>query len=212
MKHYIYLILVAFALFSCSSDDDSIDYQPEEGTIADIKNWANPEIIDAIESIGFTIHEGTNPPNIEGSFQISSRILEATNVPNDFSIGTTFYTINMTFSDQNNDSLTVNFMGEEIAFDGTVAITQEVENFLENSYISGNGDSFTAFFKVTETNGNNQPVQVLYVFSGDITENGISNIQNALFMLDNFGQNQTYIENNTGRIFIDSDGVAEPLT
>jgi hypothetical protein len=139
---------------------------------------------------------------------MSPRVLEATNVPNDFSIGSTFYRINLTFSEQNNNSLTINFVGEEFTFEGISSNTQVVENYLENSYITGSGNSFSTFFKVSEVNGNGNEAKILYAFSGEITEDGISNIQNALFMLDNFGQNGIYISNNTGRIFRDSDGLA----
>ena len=210
MRRYFILFVLTFALFDCSSDDDT-NTIIQEGTLADLKNWANPEIIEAIENQGFNIHEGTNPPNIEGSYQISPRVLEATNVPNDFSIGTTFFRINLMFSEQNNNSLTVNFVGEELNQSGDVHNTQSVENFLENSYITGSGNSFTVFFKVTEVNGNDNEARILYAFSGNITEDGISNIQNALFMLNNFGQDEIYIANNTGRIFRDSDGLAEHL-
>lgn len=210
MRKYVFLFALTFVVFNCSSDDDTNTIL-QEGTVADLKNWANPEIIEAIEDQGFTIHEGTNPPNIEGSYQISPRVLEATNVPNDFQIGTTFFRINIMFSDQNNNSLTVNFVGEELNQSGGVYNTQSVENFLENSYITGNGNSFTVFFKVTEVNENGNQAEILYAFSGDVTDDGISNIQNALFMLDNFGQDQAYLTNNTGRIFKDSDGLAEHL-
>ena len=81
---------------------------------------------------------------------------------------------------------------------------------LENSYITGSGNLFTAFFKVNEDN-NGIAAQLLYAFSGEITENGISNIRNALFMLDNFGNIPPFIENNTGRVFKDSDGMADRL-
>ncbi len=209
MKHYIYLLVIAFVLVGCSSDDDNSN-QEQEGTIADIKNWANPEVIDAIKDLGYTIHEGDNPPNIEGEFQISPRILEATNVQGDWPIGTTFNRINMTLSNQDNSTLTVNFAGQELASNGTLTNTLVVDNFLENSYITGSGNLFTAFFKVNEDN-NGIAAQLLYAFSGEITENGISNIRNALFMLDNFGNIPPFIENNTGRVFKDSDGMADRL-
>ncbi|WP_040247774.1 hypothetical protein [Psychroserpens mesophilus] len=210
MKKYFILLVLTFALFNCSSDDDSTTVI-QEGTLADLKNWANPEIIEAIENQGFIIHEGINPPNIEGSYQISPRVLEATNVSNDFPIGTTFFRINLMFGEQNNNSLTVNFVGEELNQSGDVHNTQSVENFLENSYITGSGNSFTVFFKVTEVNGNGNEARILYAFSGNITEDGIANIQNALFMLNNFGQDGIFIANNTGRIFRDSDELAEHL-
>lgn len=207
MKHYIYLFAIAFVLFSCSKDDDN---QEQQGSISDIKNWANAEIIDAIEDLGYTIHDGNNPPNIEGKYQISSRILEASSVPGDYPIGTTFFRINMTFDNQDNNTLTVNFTGVELDSNGNAYNTQVVDNFNKNSYITGSGNLFTAFFKVNEDN-NGIPAQLLYVFSGEITENGISNIRNALFMLDNYGNSSTYMDNNTGRVFKDSDDMADRI-
>lgn len=209
MKNYIYLLVITFVLFSCSKDDDN-NNQSQIGSIADIKNWANPEIIDAVENLGFTINEGDNPPNIEGEYQINPRILFATNIEGDWPLGSTFYKINMTFSNQNNTSLTVNFTGYETQTNGTQGSTLTVDNYLENSYIIGSGNLFTVFFKVDEVK-DGSPAQLLYAFSGELTEEGISNIQNALFMIDNFGHVPLYIENNTGRIFKDSDSMADRI-
>lgn len=209
MKHYIYLLPILFIVYGCSSDDDNSSPK-EPGSIEDIKNWANPEIVDAVKNLGFTIHEGNNPPNIEGDYEISPRILEATNIQGDYQIGSIFYKINISFSNQDNTTLTVNFIGKELDNSGNVYATQLVDNYLENSYIIGNGNKFTSFFKVT-VNRNDKTAQVLNVFSGEITENGISSIQNGVIMLENFDQDSYFIQNNTGRIFKDSDGMAERL-
>ncbi len=210
MKHYIYLFTIALILFSCSTDDDTLILE-RQGTIESVKGWANSEIIDALENLGLTIYEGDTPPNIEGDYQMSERVLEATNVPNDNPIGFRVAILNMSFSNQNNSTFTTNFNGTNISNDdNSIISTLTLDNYLENSFITGSGNFFTAFFKVVSTRESGTEALQIYVISGELTEDGISGIRNGIFMLDNYGQSG-YIENNTGRIFKDNDGMADRL-
>ncbi len=210
MKHYIYLFTIALILFSCSTDDDTLILE-RQGTIESVKGWANSEIIDALENLGLTIYEGDTPPNIEGDYQMSERVLEATNVPNDNPIGFRVAKLNMSFTNQNNGTFTTNFNGSQISStDNSIISTLAVDNYLENSFITGSGNFFTAFFKVISTRESGTEALSIYTISGELREDGISGIRNGLFMLDNYGQSG-YIENNTGRIFKDNDGMADRL-
>ncbi len=210
MKHYIYLCTIALILFSCSTDNDTVIIE-RQGTVESLKAWANPEIIDALENLGLTIYEGDSPPNIEGNYQMNERVLEATNVPNDNPIGFRVAILNMSFNNQNNSTFTINFNGSNIRNDDNSLIsTVVVDNYLENSFITGSGNFFTAFFKVISTRESGTEALSIYTISGELREDGISGIRNGLFMLDNYGQSG-YIENNTGRIFKDNDGMADRL-
>ncbi len=210
MKHYIYLCTIALILFSCSTDNDTVIIE-RQGTVESLKAWANPEIIDALENLGLTIYEGDSPPNIEGNYQMNERVLEATNVPNDNPIGFRVAILNMSFSNQNNSTFTTNFNGTNISNDdNSIISTLTLDNYLENSFITGSGNFFTAFFKVVSTRESGTEALQIYVISGELTEDGISGIRNGIFMLDNYGQSG-YIENNTGRIFKDNDGMADRL-
>ncbi len=210
MKHYIYLFIITISLSSCSKDDDTVILE-REGTIESVKGWANSEIIDALENLGLTIYEGNTPPNIEGDYQMSERVLEATNVPNDNPIGFRVAKLNMSFTNQNNGTFTTNFNGSQISStDNSIISTLAVDNYLENSFIIGSGNFFTAFFKVISTRDSGTEALQIYVISGELTEDGISGMRNGIFMLDNFGQ-PGYLENNFGRIFKDDDGMADRL-
>ncbi len=188
MKHYIYLFIITISLSSCSKDDDTVILE-REGTIESVKGWANSEIIDALENLGLTIYEGNTPPNIEGDYQMSERVLEATNVPNDNPLGFRVAKLNMSFTNQNNGTFTTNFNGSQISStDNSIISTLAVDNYFENSFIIGSGNFFTAFFKVISTRDSGTEALQIYVISGELTEDGISGIRNGIFMLDNYGQ------------------------
>ncbi len=163
MKHYIYLFIITISLSSCSKDDDTVILE-REGTIESVKGWANSEIIDALENLGLTIYEGNTPPNIEGDYQMSERVLEATNVPNDNPLGFRVAKLNMSFTNQNNGTFTTNFNGSQISStDNSIISTLAVDNYLENSFIIGSGNFFTAFFKVISTRDSGTEALQIYV-------------------------------------------------
>lgn len=56
--------------------------------------------------------------------------------------------------------------------------------------------------------GNARPI-ILYAISGTIAEGGITNAQYSLLMLDDDGDpDDILIENSEGRLFVDKDGTA----
>lgn len=203
---FMLLPIIALLLFSCSEDDVT-----GEGTKTQIKNWASTDVINAIEGLGFIIHEGTTPPNIEGKYSLNPRILQNTNVPNDFSIGSTFWELQFELTQQNNSQLTIDFDGEEFNNGVSSGESISVNNPDDNSYIIGSGDNFTAFFKVNETK-DGQTATLLYAISGKKTANGFEAFQQGLMMLDENGTpGSLFIRNNTGRIFSDKDGIVSPI-
>ncbi len=211
MKKIIYLLVLSLVVFSCSSDDDNSNKQIE-GKIEDIKNWANPEVINAIEILGFTIHEGTTPPNIEGTYSLKNRLLQNTNIPNDWPLGTTFFELRFTLSDQDNSQQIIDFDATE--YDSNGVSTEEditVIDHVTNSFITGSNDNFTVFFKVDETK-DGHTATLLYAITGKKTVDGFETFQQGLIMLDDKDTpTSIFIRNNQGRVFIDQDGLVDEL-
>jgi len=176
-----------------------------DGTEPAVTDLYSQEQLDALVALGLTVHLGDTPPNIEGTFLASPALLQSSSVGGDESlIGAQFADALMTFSNQNNESLTVDLLLDEVSIDS--------QSVGEGSFISGSGSNFTVYF-VTETELNNAFADTTVTISGSMTLNGIENAQLALFMLDNRGNlTGEFIENNTGRLLIDGDGFSERQT
>ncbi len=150
--------------------------------------------------MGMPIYTGTNPPiiatNIKKSFLISQMILDGTTITNDYPIGQQFTDMLITFSGQNNQSLSLNYeYGSKEIGKGT------------GVFILGNNSNFTIFAKtISEYNGD-QAI-VLHAFSGTHTSTGISQLYYANFMCEILKNNYGYfMKEGNGRVFKDKDGL-----
>ncbi len=189
------LLLISF--YSCSKDDDSSN---EKETIQQqVENFVTPDLIQTLEELGYNFNDGEDSPNIEGVFLYSTVVLEASNIPNDSPIGSSFFNLEVDFSELNPEQRQFTLRTTEGTSSQSEAVT--------NTFYSGNGNSFSAYAKlgITVEGGT---ATILYAFSGTITENGISNAQEALIMLDD-NNVSGLIENGQGRLFRDEDGTAE---
>ncbi len=194
MKRCILLLSILALTFGCSSDDDNGSNE-FDGSLESIENFFTPELVAALEDLGFNINTGNTPPDVEGEYFISPVILTASNVPSD-NIGAVFADYTASFSNQNNGSLTIDFMGEG-------GNQSDIGN---GSFVAGDGNEFTVLLKLTSQIGS-IPVDTAFAISGTLTEDGIENLQNAVLMLDDKGDPEgVYIENNQGRLLSDSDG------
>ncbi len=200
---------LTFYLTSCSSDDDSGSYEEEvvddegfQGTEEDIANFVTQDILDVITELGFVIYTGNNPPIINGVFEISPRVVENTNIPNDYAIGYEISPTEIYFENQDNDALTFDYK----------EIEQNIsESVGDLSYVSGSGNDFSAFVRTTITASEQNAILIIAI-SGTATSSGFTGTQQALFMLDNMGNPQgVFIENGQGRIFKDEDGSVDLL-
>lgn len=200
IKLLCYALILCFTFSSCSDDEDS-GTSEFDGSIESVEDFFNPEVIDAFQELGFTINTGNNPPQIlEGSYLASPFVLQESSVTGD-NIGSTFSNYIFEFSNQNNGTLTIDFVGS--------ASIQEDIGY--GSFISGSNDSFSVFLKITSTY-QGATAEFAYAMSGKVTEGGIMDYEFINLMLDDNGDPQdVWIENNTGRLLIDSDGFS-PLT
>ncbi len=192
MKRII-LLLISVLVFGCSSDDDSTD--EFDGSLESIEDFFTPELVDALNDLGFEINTGNTPPNIEGSFLMSPFELQASNIPSD-QIGIVISDYLASFVNQNSNALTIDFMGQG-------GSQTDVGN---GSFVAGNGNQFTVLLKITSQIGS-VPVDTAFAISGVVSDDGIEDMQTAGLMLDDKGDPEgVYIENNQGRVFFDSDG------
>ncbi len=158
--------------------------------------------IAAIESIGLQLNLGSNPPNVEGTFSFEPQLLQASTVPNEANeIGDTFDGLEFTFSNQDNEDLTLDFSASETS-------TNVVAT---SSFISGSGNAFTVYL-VAEVTLDGHTFESTETYSGVVSDGGILNLQRALFVIDDRGDpNDAIIANDSGRLFIDQDGFSEQL-
>lgn len=189
--------LSVFAL-SCSTDDDS--QIPEE-----IENFIPPETIQILNELGFNLRNGSDVPDITGTFISDPNILENSNISNDiFPIGHQFGNRQYTFSNiQSNGTFSVS-----VAQDNS---NEEILN-PTNTLLVGNGNEFTALFQIESRNGDDS-VQILCAVSGIISEAGIQEGQILLFVLEQLSgePGRNFISPSQGRVVMDGDNLMERL-
>ncbi len=196
------LSLILVTSFACDKDDDSnTDLDDGDDIQQLVENFVTPDLIATLKQLGFTFRDGKEQPDISGAFKFKVHKLKATNIEGDFAVGTNFFTTTLMFSDLNGENRTFGFSGTE----GDVSSYNNVVA----TFYSGTGNNFSAYAKFTVTNGENESAIALLAISGTITENGIENAEDAIIMLDNKGNpTDSFIENGTGRLFVDEDGTA----
>jgi hypothetical protein len=177
---------------------------PETGLTEDIQNLVPEEIVNAMQDLGLPLNGGNTPPLIEGTYKIQPVVLKGTNIANDFAIGHTFTPVYITFSQQNNGNLTLK--ADETA--GTSVSTGT------GAFIVGEGDRFSVFINFTTTHTEtNTTSKVVEVYSGTVSPDGIRDCTFSLFMVDDGGDPyNNLIENGSGRVFWDTDGLSERVT
>lgn len=202
MKHlfkFSMLLIILSVFVGCNKDDDSSNDDDEEDIEQLVENFATPELIASLTDLGFDFNDGQDTPDISGTFTFSNVILVSSNVENDAPAGTRFNDNTVQFSNLNPEERTFTF---SITENGTS------QGETEATFYSGVGDQFSAYVRTSINIEGIAPV-LLYSISGTITEEGITNAQLSLLMLDDKGDPQeTLIDNGEGRLFKDEDGTA----
>ncbi len=199
MKKTILLgLLVTGFLVGCSKDDDNNGNVKFDGSETAIREFVTPALVDSMRSLGMSINSGNTPPMIGGNYHIVP-ILQASNRPAD-QVGMEFEEYDCHFRNQKNDQLTVEFSYEGASEQGVST----------ESFLSGSGNKFSAYLKSDATIQGLTAKSVL-VISGEISEAGIVSYQMAIFMLENGGNSNIFIENGEGRIFKDSNNLGSRL-
>jgi hypothetical protein len=184
-------------LVSCSKDDKN----PEDKLSKDIQNFVSDETIQHLTDMGMVINKGVDPPDMEGEYLATPYELIGTTVANDYSLGTYFADYYFRLYDQDNDDLTIKLDYYNGGEQGSGL----------GGFISGSGNKFSVFIEVhSEYQG--YKATLLHVLSGKMTDDGIEDFYFANYMLDNNGnEGGVWIENDEGRVLIDSNGMT-PFT
>lgn len=171
-----------------------------------IDPWGTPEAIESVipqEYINIIrdyipIHEGTTPPNIEGTYFISPLVLLTDNVG---------YTPGYKFADQY-----VMFYNQ--TYNNTISMqsTQLLGDLSVGSglFISGSGEDFTVYFNGYSEHEDGSYLTTASVISGSIRDGYIYDYYHAFIVLDDYDVNGTYMDSGQYRILYDQDAYSQP--
>lgn len=214
------MVLIVALLLSCNSSTDSGDdessVQFEDGISLNIKELLGDELLYIIENdLEMPIHRGNDPPDIEAVMSSQTKtatfsatgitvlmkplLLHRTNVPSDEGVrgpGFQFADYYLRFQNQNVGDYTIDVEDIQLG----------IERSFSRAFIIGADNKFTLFGPAHEVI-NSDTVHTVKIFSGTITNQGISSPYHALVMVDNADVGYK-IPNKTGRSFTDGDNIA----
>ncbi|GHC55398.1 hypothetical protein [Ulvibacter litoralis] len=200
MKKFIYIVMIAFTALSISSCAESevsfLDLSGDlgfTGSSADIEEFLTSPVYNVMSDLGLNINPGSEPVNLEGTFSANPYCAVNSTNPN-ANIGCNYTPWFITFSNQNNETLTINYYGRQIDLEGNVS-SEESGSGLISGDAAGN---FSVIVKGSGATGTNATV-----FSGRITFDGILGYQ------DIFVPNIEGTSDLSATLFNDEDGLAE---
>ena len=210
MKTFLNIALaltLTAVVVSCSEPEE---VNPEIGFSQQIKNFVPDSTIQTLRDMGLTIHEGTQPPNIEGIFQASPYVMLESNVPYEtYEIGSRFIDYRYQFREQNMQDLSISLDTKGISHHTGNVISESTG---KGAFLAGYDQDFTAFIMLEGYSIHGRDTSFtksLEVISGEMTSAGIKDFQMALVLLDDFGDpHERLIPVNTGRVFYDEDRLA----
>lgn len=205
-KGVMLVALMSAPLAGCLHEgDDTIVLPLPDGKIP--YSVISEDLQDSLRIHGFEINEGTNPPNIEGTYLMTPMTLDYASD----SVSLQFVDLTMTFSGQIPRGLVTytelqRTHVEQIDVDG-----RSIE-----ANVIGEGDRFTAYCYqwVEQANGGAQQwrVKMATVVSGSVSTSGISDCQYAIIYLEREIADDSYQQaipgDGTYRLFHDGDMLA----
>lgn len=204
------LLGITLLTASCKKNNDPSNATPAPGSnfSNDILRQVPKETIDKVRALGISVYDGQTPPNVEGVYMISRNYMTKSSVPNESIAADGFTDLKIKIYNQNLKALTASIDTKSIDYTtGNVIATSTGQG----TYLAGNGNFFSLFvIEETTKKSNNSRSRTLQVYSGEITTQGIRNLESTLFMLDDYGDpNNDLIPVDTGRAFKDNDGFSE---
>ncbi len=176
---------------------------PWDDESSNVEKVVPPAILDEMEPY-IPIHRGTTPPNIEGTYLMDNSMVVYSS-DGGYEPGKTGFAQQMlTFMNQNNTTLTVDYY----------EITSRGSEYVGNgSFISGSGNDFTVCFDTkghtTTKNGVYIEFRTALVISGTKEQGGIRNLRYAFVMVEKGDDPYNeMIDPGVFRIFQDSDELA----
>ena len=168
-----------------------------------LKNVIPDEIVDQMDDY-MPIHNGINPPVIEGQYVVSPNILVYST--HGFSPGDKFADYYVMFYNQDIINNTLDFRAAEKFDDGSSSGTGT------GAFISGEGNDFSVFFNVDEETVYSDYTiytKKAVIISGTMTDNGIKDLYHAFVMLEKSGDPKSHlVPVGTYRVFKDKDGLS----
>lgn len=207
-------VLALFALVSCSkSEDNSGDNRGNNNGNSNGNNSKNLNIpveakaiipeatLRQIRGQGMPIHEGINPPNIEGIYLLDNLRFHYSSDPHDdFQKGDGTAKYKYKFYDQKGVKVKSDY--KEVRFRETAAGTGVI--------ISGSGSKFTAFLEHSAVTLGIRNKDV-YILSGEITSEGIKNLVLTLTVTEKQDTSDQIMKVGVYRIF-KHEGIARRVT
>lgn len=203
---YVMLACITFSVLSCSKNNDDNNQNTYEAFVP-------PAIDSTLKAMGFTVHKGVNPPNVEGTFVTAKSYILKSNFL-DFYEHTVMGVDTITFFNQNNQKLSVDYKGIYKYVVGNYA-NQNYQG--TGSFICGEGNFFTIVSpmlgEVTDnTTGKTAKYKKVSIVSGEIVKNsdgsikGIQNYQSAGLMQEVYQEPSIVMKPNQGRVSQNGSG------
>ena len=204
-------VFALLTLIGCSKSDDNNGEEKKQvktsnfNIPAEAKAIIPEKFIGEMAANGMTIHEGTNPPNIEGIYLLDNLKFLYTSDPDDhyFTKGQPAADYKYKFYDQQGVKVKSDYKALKFGvFDVATGY---------GAIISGSGNKFTVFLSHdanTEGVKNND----ITLISGELTPQGIKNLVYVLTVTQKDDSNNKIMKVGTYRIFTHYESIAQKQT
>jgi len=197
---FILWLCLPFLILSClTTGEDTIILPQAEEVSVGIEEEAIPLSLQQELEVYMPIHEGSNPPVIDGTYLISTmKAVYASD--NYFKPGDLAYDYKIRFTNPNTKDNTLSY--------SEMDMVEDVYGSSDEVTIIGSGSDFTAYF-VTSGKSSGISCKVATLISGTWTKSGIKNLYYAFVMLEKSYDPESSLMNvNEFRVFTDGDGLA----
>lgn len=196
MRKLTIMLLLPLLLSGCMKPTDEIILLP-------VKNSTIPEVVLSAEeqatlSQYIPIHEGSEPPNVEGDWLASPMTLT---FASDGYAGE-FYDLHWRLERQNERNFAIykEWQGDASALG-------------KEAHVIGSGDDFTVYTVERSENAvRGWSCEQVTLVSGTKSEAGIKGYSYAIVMRNKTDERGVIIEPDSYRVFTDGDGISSPIT
>lgn len=199
MRTIIITALLSVLVFSCKKDKEP-EEDPSKGFTEDIKNIIPDTTIAKLRSFGVIMHEGKTPPNIEGIYRISKKILFKSSIVGDNVSNFADYYFKVFEQKSNNQIARYSFkQGSN-------------KGVSDKIFISGNDKKFSIFSETNSSSSSAAEYVTLEIISAELNENGtLKDCQYTLYVKSKVDPHNTLIPVGSTRTFIDEDGTTDTV-
>jgi hypothetical protein len=198
---FMFVLIASLGILSsCSKKDGSVQTAQYSDLSPNVKSFISEATFQDLTKLGIPMYPGTTPPNITNAYFVSPYVLVATNIVDDYPVGSKFYDFIIQYSNLNTTNSTV-----RIDYDNVEEVGSGI-----GGYIAGNNNYFTVYAKIMDIDLYQDTVYMASISSGQWTSTGIKGFYYALLMIDDSGDTHDYyIKIGEGRVIYDQDGFSE---